>query len=653
LGPPSGNHCSPVFMSECCGFTAVPEAGEIIPCNALDKHFEVLQASNAMGLSREKAAKQRKEELKKEKDASELSSLATVRSSSSSQSQMIINLEMRKERRLLRTQEIERLTWLIQRAADRNDRVKKDEWQLKLELLYESPLETNDSDIYTVSLLSPGVDTLTPRSTPTPVLPACSISVCSRQPFSPISVSKLFQLSQDKSTIEESNLLFVDDGPSPYYVEDFPVALDDSISDSTFLQLGQDKSNAEHADLMLVDVAPSSDAVENSPVSQLLQLGQDKSNAEHADLMLVDVAPSSDAAKNSLAALENCSLNSSKVVEQKERQKAFEQSQQMKHQKLFVQKLLCSFKRINIPKDGHCLFHCFAIFFNRHGLKMVNSSDPSDEDSGVQFSPQIVRNLCADELIRLDGKIPGLMFVCIFSIFIDVLMFFCFFRFNPFDDGDSSELTSLRDEATISLNVRDYAESLRTNLYGGDLEIATLAWLFKIKVSVYSHYQWKGSCDELRPEVHVQESDADDPEGGEIHILFEHGMMSGGSDHYSLIVPSRASRCEFALSDSDDDSDLGPKNLRYEALSPLVVAPKPLRQKQALLKESEAPLPKVFNFQKHAFMTKSLPRWNIDIKVVDISPSVGRGIVAMRNFHKKEVVGIYDGHRCDDNGMML
>jgi hypothetical protein len=51
-------------------------------------------------------------------------------------------------------------------------------------------------------------------------------------------------------------------------------------------------------------------------------------------------------------------------------------------------------------------------------------------------------------------------------------------------------------------------------------------------------------------------------------------------------------------------------------------------------------------------MSESLPRWNIDIKVVDISPSVGRGIVALRNFRKKEVVGIYDGHRCDDRGII-
>ena len=178
MGPPAGNHCSPVFMSECCGFTAVPEAGEIIPCNALDKHFEVLQASNAMGLSRcdmqsmssvdsvirvvkpyrEKAAKQRKEELKKEKDASDLSTLASARSSSSSQSQMIINLEIRKERRLLRAQEIERLAWLIQRAAVMKDAVKEDAWQLKLDLLYESPLDINNPDIYDASLQSP-IDT--------------------------------------------------------------------------------------------------------------------------------------------------------------------------------------------------------------------------------------------------------------------------------------------------------------------------------------------------------------------------------------------------------------------------------------------------------------------------------------------------------------
>ena len=208
-------------------------------------------------------------------------------------------------------------------------------------------------------------------------------------------------------------------------------------------------------------------------------------------------------------------------------------------------------------------------------------------------------------------------------------------RFNPFDDGDL-EQTSLRTSQKASMHVTEYSEALRMNLYGGDLEIATLAWLFKLKVHVYSHYQWKASShsDVLRPEVHVQESEAEDPEGGSIHLLFECGL-SGGLDHYSLIVPSRTSRDEFALSASDDDSDDGPK---VKSLTPL---------------KKPSPSPPVDDFQKHAEMRASLPRWNVDLKVVEISPSVGRGIVALRKFHKKEVAGIYDGHRCDDKGKML
>ena len=95
-------------------------------------------------------------------------------------------------------------------------------------------------------------------------------------------------------------------------------------------------------------------------------------------------------------------------------------------------------------------------------------------------------------------------------------LFVSFLRFNPFEDGDSSERVSLRDaETTMSLNVDDYAQALRTNLYGGDLEIATLALLFQLKVSVYSHFHWKGVWERQIPEVHVQASEAENPEGGE------------------------------------------------------------------------------------------------------------------------------------------
>jgi len=345
---------------------------------------------------REKAAKQRKEELKKEKDASDLSTLASARSSSSSQSQMIINLEIRKERRLLRAQEIERLSWLIQRAAVMKDAVKEDAWQLKLDLLYESPLDINDPDIYDASLQSP-IDTPTPRSTPTPVLPPCSISICARRPFSPIPVSKLFQLSQDNSPIEQSNLMFAEIAPSvtsPYDVEDS-------------LTVFHDSPYAVEGSPVVVNAS----CVLSIPVTKLFQLGEYKSPFEQSNLMTAEIAPSTDAVENSPTELDDSSTIVRNVVDQK---KMFEQTQQRKHQNVFVQKLLCSFKRIDIPKDGHCLFHCFAFFFNRHGLMMVNPSEPMDANAGVKFSQQIVRNLCANELIRLDGKIPGLLFVCIY-----------------------------------------------------------------------------------------------------------------------------------------------------------------------------------------------------------------------------------------------
>jgi hypothetical protein len=311
-------------------------------------------------------------------------------------------------------------------------------------------------------------------------------------------------------------------------------------------------------------------------------------------------------------------------------------AKQLKHQTLFVRRVLRDFKRIDILRDGHCLFHCFASFFNRHGVSFVSSKYFPADPMGVMFSAQIVRSVCADELIRMDGKIPGLVCVCTYIFITSHLYLLTYFvscyRFNPFDDDDD-EQTSQRMAASQKMNITGYAEAVRKNLYGGDLEIATLAWLFKLKVYVYSPYLWRGSCsEELHPEVHVQESEAQDPEGGSIHLLFEVGL-SGGLDHYSLIVPSRVASCEFALSASDNDQDDGPK--------------------VKSLPKRPLPSPTMDGFQKHAQMRSSLPRWNIDLKVVEISPSVGRGIVALRKFHKKEVAGIYDGHRCDDKGKML
>jgi hypothetical protein len=58
-------------------------------------------------------------------------------------------------------------------------------------------------------------------------------------------------------------------------------------------------------------------------------------------------------------------------------------------------------------------------------------------------------------------------------------------------------------------------------------------------------------------------------------------------------------------------------------------------------------------FHKHHLMSQRLPLWNVDIKVVTISKSVGRGVIALRRFRKDEVVGIYDGYRVDDTGKLV
>jgi hypothetical protein len=410
LGPPAGSDCSPVFMSECCGFTAIVNEDDILPCVALDRHFQ-MQVSNFKGLSREKAAKFRKDELKKERDASELSSLPTVSRSSPSQSQLIINLEIRKERRLVRSQEIERLTWLIARAKERQDAVKQDQWQLQLDLLYEAPLDQKESDYdedfdASVSSLPSPIETKTQRSTPAPVVPAfCSISVDVRQVFSPISkLCDLNKLRDDlASPIEKSNLMFSEKIASPVLSDECSLVDQVDVRGATPLVIGHPHSTA---------IVPS--VVECSLVDQV--------DVRGATPLVIEL-PHSTAIVPSVVAVvaaelkrqDDASVDALKAVERK---KSFEEAQQRKHQNLFVNRILLSFKRIDIPKDGHCLFHCFASFFNRHEVSFICSKYFPTHPEGVQFSAKIVRNVCADELIRLEGKIPGLMFVCIIYICI-------------------------------------------------------------------------------------------------------------------------------------------------------------------------------------------------------------------------------------------
>ncbi len=353
MGPPAGKFCSPIFMSECCGFTAVPEADTIVPCNALDRHFTQIQASNAMGISRAKAAQQRREELKKEKDASELSSSSTTgRSSSASQlaSQLLINLEIRKERRLLRVQEIDRLSWLIKRAALKSDFAKENEWQNQLELLYESPIPDNDSDWHDgIASLLTSPDTPTPRSTPTPVKPAlaCSISVCA---FSPI--SKLVTAHQP--SIHGQPLMFIGQ-------QETETPPKNAVNDAEAVHVGEERSSE--------DLPPH----ELPPLPAELQPPvKDDATCQGLETKTPE-APPKNVVENDVDAMlgreerSNAVLADATIETAQRAKQVFLETQQRKHQALFIQFVLCGFKRVAIPKDGHCLFHCFAYFLNRHG----------------------------------------------------------------------------------------------------------------------------------------------------------------------------------------------------------------------------------------------------------------------------------------------
>jgi hypothetical protein len=117
------------------------------------------------------------------------------------------------------------------------------------------------------------------------------------------------------------------------------------------------------------------------------------------------------------------------------------------------------------------------------------------------------------------------------------------------------------------MNLAEYADALRSNLYGGDLEICIFIWLFKLKVFVFNSHQWNGEGDKLAPAVHEffstpelsSNPNQEHSDLLEIYLLWEQGE-TGGRDHYSLIIPTRKSTDAFRLS-SDSDDDQPPKSL--------------------------------------------------------------------------------------------
>ena len=232
--------------------------------------------------------------------------------------------------------------------------------------------------------------------------------------------------------------------------------------------------------------------------------------------------------------------------------------------------------------------------------------------------------------------------------------------YNPFhtDDGQSCDVPR-RDGDPRMFTTATYADALRTTLYGGDIELALIAWLFKLKIFVFSALEWRGLQRELSPAIHCAPEEFENPEGGKICLLWIEGASPslsscGGLDHYQLLIPKHASLDEFMFSSSDDEDAPGSLSTPSKSTSfpypPTLTTPGKLSHSEP---EIMTPLFDV-RWAKHAaMMGDGLPKWNVDLKVCIISSEVGRGIVALRPFEEDDVAGTYDGHRCDVDGNIV
>lgn len=82
-----------------------------------------------------------------------------------------------------------------------------------------------------------------------------------------------------------------------------------------------------------------------------------------------------------------------------------------------------------------------------------------------------------------------------------------------------------------------------------------------MKVFLFNVHQWSGDKTEKLAPAIVECSRPNGQLGHfEISLLWEEGQ-SGGTDHYSLLIPTRASASEFAVDSASDDDDELPENL--------------------------------------------------------------------------------------------
>ena len=154
-------------------------------------------------------------------------------------------------------------------------------------------------------------------------------------------------------------------------------------------------------------------------------------------------------------------------------------------------------------------------------------------------------------------------------------------------------------KGTKKLSFKEYAAKIRGSLYGGDIEVAALAHVYDVAVEIYSWHFFQGSFIFL-PQTFNASSQAN----GTVSLLFEQNFeySTSRADHYDNIISDK--------------------------------------------------------FRKWRGYMTVLPKWDINGTGeggvgVCYSLGRGRGIQALQDYKKGDVLLLYDGHRIDeDNGKL-
>lgn len=396
MGPPAGKDCSPVFMSECCGWVPSTDASTAIPLPGLEDHFHNVAASNCSGLSRDKQRQLVRDEEKKERAAVKQEALSASEQASQAdtvhsqqaypkmhQANMLLEIEFRKEQRFVRDQEIARLLWLVKRSESKNDTAATDKWNLELDLLYEIPLST----------------------------PSHSHSLSSQQLSTPSKSQSMTPVSTDSSASSKQSCGFLFSPPSKFFARDAVEPGLSSLSNFVPHETEPVSSHIEDQNLQFTASDETEDSLQlissvlpiNSTPTSILPMIEPPTS-----ILLIIETPTSilpiiepPISTPPPASVQPPTPTSILPIIPTPTRVASPRTRRLLHQKSFIKHVRNFFRIQQISRDGHCLFACFSTFFNRHGLTLLPDSIP--------FTPLIVRNLCADELIRLKGKIPGMV----------------------------------------------------------------------------------------------------------------------------------------------------------------------------------------------------------------------------------------------------